>query len=77
MNDDRDSARRAAAFRRIHRINDGLADAHHALLDAAERDVATAEAGVANRRIARRRDWPFFLYPEEALQKLRREVAVR
>ncbi len=77
MDDDRDRARRAAAFQRIHRINAGLADAHHALLDAAKREVATAEAGVANRRVARRRDWPFFLYPEEALAKLRREVAAR
>ena len=75
MDDDRDRARRAAAFQRIHRINAALADAHHAVLDAAERAVATAEAGVANRRVARRRDWPFFLYPEEALAKLRREVA--
>ncbi|MBB6440404.1 hypothetical protein HNQ78_000125 [Phycisphaera mikurensis] len=77
MDDDRDGARRAAAFRRIHRINDALADAHHALLDAAEREVATAAAGVANRRATRRRDWPFFLYAEEALAKLRREAAAR
>ena len=75
MDDDRDRARRRAAFGRVHRINAALADAHHVALDAAERGVRVAEAGLANRRTAARRDWPFFLYPEEALQKLRRELA--
>ena len=77
MDDDRDPARRRAAFDRIHRINAALADAHHALIDRAQREVTVAEAGLANRRTAARRDWPFFLYPEEALHKLRREVAAR
>lgn len=77
MDDDRDRSRRAAAFGRIHRINEALGDAHHVLLDRTRTAVATAEAGVRNRRTALRRDWPLFLYPAETLQNLRSAIVNR
>ncbi|QQE10800.1 hypothetical protein JD969_15005 [Planctomycetota bacterium] len=74
MNDDRDRRRRRAAFRRIHEINDSLVDRHHDLVEAAEKRLADAKAGVKNRELAKRRDWSFVLYSKGDLMKLREMV---
>jgi len=71
MDADRDPVRRRAGFEEIHRVNRALAEAHPEALEAAAQALARAEAGVANRHVARRRDWPFPLYPPEALEGLR------
>lgn len=74
MDDDRDRARRREAFKKIHRINDELAERHADALDAAGRDLDLAQVGVRNARIARRRDWCFALYPPDSLHALRRTL---
>ena len=74
MDDDRDRARRREAFKKIHRINDELAERHTDAIQAAERALRLAQTGVKNARIARRRDWCFALYPPESLHALRRTM---
>ncbi|MEM1109121.1 MAG: hypothetical protein AAGH99_10595 [Planctomycetota bacterium] len=75
MHDDRDKRRRRAAFDRIHRINRELADEHGQALAEAQQAVETARLGVANARLARKRDWPFLLYPPSQLETLRQQIA--
>ncbi len=70
MHDDRDRKRRRAAFEELHAINDRLAQQHAAPLAAARRRVDQLARAAANARLARRRDWPFFLYPDAALRRL-------
>jgi hypothetical protein len=77
MDDDRDPARRRAAFTLIHRINAGLAQQHPGPLAEAQRQLRRAEAGVVNAAVARRRDWPFLFYPEKARQALRQAIETR
>ena len=74
MNDDRDRSRRAAAFDEIHRINAALARRHGATIEAAHQDVQRMRDGMANRRIARRRDWCFALHDGSQLQSLARAL---
>lgn len=74
MDDDRDKARRRDAFRELKQINRELAEQHPDQLQAADRALARARAGVGNTNIAGRRDWCFALYPEEDLHDLRRMI---
>ena len=70
MDDDRDRARRARAFARIHQVNDELARHHpEPLADAAAR-LRDARTGVANLAAARKRDWCFALYRPTQLRAL-------
>lgn len=75
MDDDRDKARRRAAFQRVHQINRDLAAQHPEVLAEAQRAVEDARLGVANAAIARKRDWSFLLYPPEKLETLRQRIA--
>lgn len=70
MRADGDRSRRARYFARLHEINDTLARGHGEAIDAAQRGVGEARRGVANRAIARRRDWCFGLYAAQALGEL-------
>ena len=74
MDDDRDKARRRAAFDEVHRINAALRDAHSEVIDDADIELERARVGVANRAIAQRRDWFYGLYPQEKLDALRDAV---
>ena len=70
MDQDRDKPRRRAAFTLLHRLNEELAQRHPDALADAERSVAAARAGLANARIAGRRDWSCLLYPPASLAEL-------
>ena len=59
MYDDRDPARRRAAFHRIHAINAALVAQHPQALDDARARLRRTRRGVTNATIAHRRDWPF------------------
>ena len=74
MDDDRDRVRRAKAFREIHQINDDLGIKHADVLDRARHDLARTKVGVANRDIARKRDWCFAFYGHEQLNALSRRM---
>ena len=70
MDDDRDRARRRAAFDELHRINAELCDACPQVIRGAEAALDRTRAGLANRAIATRRDWFFGLYPAATLDRL-------
>jgi hypothetical protein len=70
MDDDRDPARRRESFDEIHAINAQLAAEHAGALHEARQQLQRARAGVANRRLAARRDWFFGLYPHDRLAPL-------
>ncbi len=76
MDDDRDTARRAAGFNRLHQINRGLARAHPGAFQAAQQRYDRARLGVANQRVAGKRDWCFGLYPLGKLQALAEALGV-
>jgi len=67
MDDDRDRARRAGAFERVHQINRGLAKAHPVVLAEARQRLEQARIGVANQEVAQKRDWCFGLYDPAVL----------
>ncbi|WP_428389866.1 hypothetical protein [Mucisphaera sp.] len=67
-------ADRAAAFARIHAINDLLCAQHAGLLEEADDRLVRVRRGLANRGVAGRRDWFFGLYPETTLAALRERV---
>lgn len=73
---DRDRDRRAAVFAEIHQINDALARDHAGLLEQARAQARAAQAGLANRAVALRRDWCFALYPPDRLLALRDALAM-
>jgi len=75
MDDDRDKARRAAAFREVHRVNEQLRAAHPEVTREAERELTRAETGRHNRGVLARRDWPFVAYPPEQLARMAERVA--
>ncbi|MBB6428797.1 hypothetical protein [Algisphaera agarilytica] len=75
MHDDRDKQRRRAAFELIHQINGELADQHGQVIAEARRAVETTRLGVANARLAQKRDWSFLLYPPSQLETLRQQIA--
>ena len=70
MHDDRDRRRRRAAFERLHTLNAALADAHHVLIDRAQRQRRQTELGLRNAALSARRDWPFAIYPDESIAAL-------
>lgn len=74
MGDDRDRRRRARAFRELSEINAGWVEQHRGEIEAADSEAARAQAGLANRASARRRDWALAVYPDEALARLWRAV---
>ena len=65
---------RRLAFAHLHLINARLASAHGQVVDAARAELGRARVGLANAAVARRRDWPFFLYGEQVLAELGRGV---
>lgn len=77
MHDDRNPKRRKAAFKEIHAINDALAKQHpkakHKLKEAKDR-VWANQVGVRNLGIKTKRDWPFAIYKETALQDLAQSI---
>lgn len=77
MDDDRDKARRSAAYFEIQAINQTLRRAHPGVVAAADRRLARARLGVVNAAVARRRDWPLPLYAPDALAELRSAVRAR
>lgn len=70
-----DRRERYGIFKRIHAINDDLAQRHAGVLTDADRAVQAARTGAENRAIAARRDWSFVVYPDEALHTLRDRFA--
>ncbi len=74
MDDDRDKARRRAAFDELHRINAELRNAYPQVIRDADTALDRATAGLANRAIAARRDWFFGLYPAAVLEALREQI---
>lgn len=77
MDDDRDRARRSAAYFQLQSINESLRREHAEVLYAAQRRLEHAQRGVFNARTAARRDWPLFLYDPACLQKLGDAVAAK
>jgi len=75
MNDDRDRARRAGAFREVHAINMELIHRYPETLSEAQRKMNDTQLGVANRDVAAKRDWCFALYPSEQLHALARRLS--
>jgi len=70
MNDDNDPDRRAKAFNEIHQLNRKLVQAYPHAVAEADKALADARLGVANRQVAGRRDWCFALYPARQLAQL-------
>lgn len=58
-------------FKQLHAINDQFCEDHVDMLNEAYNRVTHAKKGIANRQLASRRDWPFFLYPDHQLDHLR------
>jgi hypothetical protein len=75
MNDDRDKARRRAAFGELHQINRDLAEQHPQAVVSAQQKLHLAQVGVINARTSARRDWCFALYPPASLHELGRRLA--
>ena len=75
MDDDRDARRRRAAFHELHKINAALTASHPLLRDQAKRQLDTASLGVANAKVAAKRDWCFALYPPDQIAALRDAIA--
>jgi hypothetical protein len=74
MHDDRHRPRRRQAFEKIQRINGDLARAYPHLLTEADQRLEQARMGMANRRVASKRDWCFALYPPHKLLALRQAI---
>ncbi len=70
MNDDRDRDRRRNAFKRIHQLNQQLAEQNPGVIESAQQELNRARLGLQNARIARKRDWCFALYPPQNLHHL-------
>jgi len=65
-----DRVERSGLFSELHTINQKLASDHVKLVELVGQQVAAAQKGLPNRRIASRRDWCFALYPPEAIEEL-------
>jgi len=70
MGQTRDRWRRWLAFRELRRFNGELERAHPEVLADAEERLRTARVGLANGRVAAKRDWCFALYPPATLRAL-------
>ncbi|MAE66600.1 MAG: hypothetical protein CMJ18_20205 [Phycisphaeraceae bacterium] len=75
MDDDRDRVRRARAFEELHEINSGLAAGHPEVLTEARMRLEDAEIGLANRKVAQKRDWFFGLYPKGQIDELAQRIS--
>jgi len=73
MNDDRDRNRRQQAYHDIQETNRMLAAAYDDEIGRADQNLETARIGLANSRIARKRNWCFAFYDAKQLQELSRE----
>jgi len=62
MEDDRDPRRRAKLFRELHQINTHFARQHEPMLALAAEQTSRVRKAIANRAVARKRDWCFLLY---------------
>ena len=70
MNDDRDRARRAAAYTQIQSINREFAKQYPEALRDARRKLQRARIGLANRKVGLKRDWCFGLHEPGQLKTL-------
>lgn len=71
---ERGSARREALFREMHAVLERARAGHAERLAELERAAEVAEARLGNAAVARERTWPFVLYPEGDLVRLREMV---
>lgn len=71
---ERGSARRSVLFREMHAVLERAAAAHAERLAELDRAAEVAEARLGNAGVARERTWPFVLYPEGDLARLREMV---
>ncbi len=65
-----DRSEKARAFAQLHQLNTQLADDFAPLIQTSLTQVQQAQIGVANRGLARKRDWPVCWYPTATLQAL-------
>ena len=61
-------------FKQLHQINEQLCQKHVDVLHEAHKKLTMAQRGVANREMASRRDWPFFLYQDSQIQQLQKMI---
>jgi hypothetical protein len=71
----RRSTKRKAAFFEMHRVLDELRTAHHDVVMHASQRAEQARRMVEDARIARRRDWPFPLYPIAMIDQLSQVIS--
>ena len=74
MNDDRNRQRRAAAFDRIHQINKQLANNHPEIITNSTDQLVQTQIGIANHRIATKRDWCLSFYEPSQLRAINNEL---
>lgn len=74
MNDDHDRLRRSTAFAEIHQINNSLANKHRDVIDKSLRRLREAKIGLANHRIACRRNWCFAFYSPSQIRDLSQAI---
>lgn len=60
-----------AAFEQLHRINESLVAANPHLITEADRELERAQVGLANAKVANKRDWCFPLYSHERIDQMR------
>jgi hypothetical protein len=70
----RDRAGRRMTFRAIHRLNRELVRRHPEVVDQTRQRVASARQGLANRRVAEKRDWCFALYRLSEFEAIRQSL---
>ncbi|MBL4700067.1 MAG: hypothetical protein JKX85_02315 [Phycisphaeraceae bacterium] len=61
-------------FKKLHQINDQLCQKHADILNKADNELTRALRGVANKEMASRRDWSFFLYQDSQIQQLQKMI---
>lgn len=61
-------------FKQLHQLNEQLCQDHHWILDEAHHQLTRAQHGINNHKLALRRDWPFFLYPDHQLDHLKQLI---
>lgn len=74
MHDDSDKWRKQAVFKQIHSINKQLAALMPQVLADADEALAEAKMGLRNHGLTMKRDWPFVIYPREALAHLAQAI---
>lgn len=66
--------RRRDLFKQLHRVNDALVAAYPTVIEQSRANLTRARTGLANRAIARRRDWCFALHSSPSLGRLRAAI---